>query len=108
MTTTIDGAFGLVVRFKVKQGKEQDFDDLTAATVREVQRLEPGTLLYVCHVVETEPTQRIFYELYENRSAFDTHEAQPHVQRFLAERTALLDDLAVDFVSPTFYARRAQ
>jgi quinol monooxygenase YgiN len=28
----------------------------------------------------------VFYELYENEAAFETHENQPHVRRFLNER----------------------
>lgn len=103
-TSNISDGFGLVVRFVVRPGSEDAFDALTAATVAEVQRLEPGTLLYVCHRVEGAPGERIFYELYRDRAAFDAHEAQPHVRRFLAEREALLDRTLVDFVSPTVHA----
>jgi quinol monooxygenase YgiN len=104
MTTNIDGAFGLLVRFTVKPGSERDFDELTAATVAEVQQREPGTLLYLCHKVEGTPSQRIFYELYQDQPAFDAHEAQPHVRRFLDEREALLDRTDVDFLTPTVHA----
>jgi quinol monooxygenase YgiN len=100
----IERAFGLVVRFLLKPGRETDFDDLTAATVTEVQRLEPGTLLYVCHRVEGAPNERIFYELYRDRAAFDEHEAQPHVRQFLAKRESLLERIAVDFLAPTVHA----
>jgi len=30
--------------------------------------------------------QRIFYEIYRDREAFDSHESQPYMQRFVAER----------------------
>ncbi|MGH3161232.1 MAG: putative quinol monooxygenase, partial [Streptosporangiaceae bacterium] len=30
--------------------------------------------------------QRIFYEIYRDRAAFDSHESQPYMQRFVAER----------------------
>lgn len=106
MTTNLGGTFGLVVRFIVKRGREEDFDALTAATVAKVQQNEPGTLLYACHRVEGAPRERIFYELYEDRSAFDAHEAQPHVRQFLTEREALLDDTTVDFLAPTVKAAR--
>jgi quinol monooxygenase YgiN len=104
MTTNTDGAFGLLVRFTVKPGGERDFDELTAATVAEVQQREPDTLLYLCHKVEGAPNQRIFYELYRDRSAFDAHEAQPHVRRFLLEREALLDRMDVDVLALTVHA----
>ncbi len=45
------------------------------------------------------PQQRIFYELYRDRAAFDAHEDQPHVKHFLAAREALLDSTEVDFMT---------
>ena len=78
--------FGLVVRFNLKSGSGPDFDKLTDETVAQISAAEPGTLVYAYHEVEDDPDARVFYELYRDRSAFDTHEQQPHVQRFLAER----------------------
>lgn len=91
--------FALVVRFTVRPGSEEAFDALTAATTTAIRASEPGTLVYACHRVEQAPQQRIFYELYADRAAFDTHEDQPHVRHFLQAREALLDDVAVDFLS---------
>jgi len=90
------GAFGLVVRFIVTAGHESAFDELAAETVREIATNEPGTLVYACHRVEGAPRQRTFYELYRDRTAFEVHESQPHVRRFLTERTPLLDDVVVE------------
>ena len=78
--------FGLVVRFDLKGGSGQDFDKLTEETVTGIRATEPGTLVYACHEVEDDPDARVFYELYQDRSAFDAHEQQPHVRRFHAER----------------------
>ena len=44
------------------------------------------------------PRERIFYELYRDRAAFNDHEAQPHTRRFLAEREPLLESKQVDFL----------
>jgi quinol monooxygenase YgiN len=44
------------------------------------------------------PRQRIFYELYRDRAAFDVHEQAPHTRRFLAERGELLDATDVEFL----------
>jgi len=52
-----------------------------------------------CHHVDGPPRQRIFYELYRDRAAFDAHEQSPHTRRFLADRQALLESTAVDFLS---------
>ena len=42
--------------------------------------------MYVIHLVPNAPLQRIFYEIYRDRAAFDSHESQPYMQRFVAER----------------------
>jgi quinol monooxygenase YgiN len=55
-------------------------------TTARIRAEEPGTLLYLCHVVQGEPGARIFYELYADREAFQAHEEQAHVKAFLAER----------------------
>ena len=60
---------------------------------------EPGTLVYACHRVEDAPRQRIFYELYRDRAAFDEHERQEYVRHFLAAREALLESTEVDFLT---------
>ena len=44
--------------------------------------------MYVIHLVPNAPMQRIFYEIYRDRAAFDSHESQPYMQRFVAERRA--------------------
>jgi hypothetical protein len=42
--------------------------------------------VYVIHLVPNAPMQRIFYEIYRDRAAFDSHERQPYMQRFVADR----------------------
>lgn len=46
-------------------------------TVPEIRKHEAGTLVYAVHKVKGQPLQRIFYELYRDRAAFDAHEEQP-------------------------------
>ena len=41
----------------------------------------------------------MFYELYRDRAAFDEHEQQPHVRRFLIEREQHVQRTDVDFVT---------
>ena len=78
--------FGLVVRFDLEAGGAVGFDQLVEETAPLIRAQEPGTLIYACHTVEGEPNARIFYELYRERAAFEEHERQAHVMRFLAER----------------------
>jgi quinol monooxygenase YgiN len=90
--------FALVVRFTVRPGAEAQFDALVAETASGIRDHEPGTLVYACHTVQDQPRQRIFYELYRDRAAFNAHEQTAHTRRFLAQRGALLEATEVDFL----------
>jgi quinol monooxygenase YgiN len=87
------------VRFVLRPGHEQQFDDLVSATLTGI-RGEPGTLLYASHAVIGQPRVRLFYELYRDRAAFDAHEQQDHVRGFLAGREEHVESFTVDFVRP--------
>jgi quinol monooxygenase YgiN len=92
--------FGLSVRFTCRDAESAaGFDRLVAETVPKIRDHEPGTLVYAVHTVDGQPLQRIFYELYRDRAAFDAHEEQPHTRRFLAEREKFLASVDVDFLS---------
>ena len=93
--------FALVVRFTVRPGAEPDFDNLVARTTAAIRDREPGTLVYACHRVDGQPRQRIFYELYRDRAAFDLHEQQDHVRDFLAAREDMLESTVVDWLTLT-------
>ncbi|RNL84319.1 putative quinol monooxygenase [Halostreptopolyspora alba] len=92
--------FGLAVRFTLKDEESAaGFDALVAETLPRIRENEPGTLVYAVHTVEGKPLERVFYELYRDRAAFDAHEEQPHVQRFLQARGQYLDSTEVDFLN---------
>jgi quinol monooxygenase YgiN len=91
--------FGLVVRFDLKTGTGPSFDALTKETVERIRASEPGTLIYTCHTVEGESDARLFYELYRDRDAFEAHERQEHVRRFLSEREQYLTATRVEFLA---------
>lgn len=91
--------FGLTVRFTCKDPASAEvFDRLAGQTVERIRESEPGTLVYAVHQVEGQPLQRIFYELYRDRAAFDAHEEQEHTRRFLRARDDLLASVEVDFL----------
>jgi quinol monooxygenase YgiN len=92
--------FGLTARFTCKdEANAEAFDRLVAETAPGIRQHEPGTLIYAVHTVEGQPLQRIFYELYRDRAAFDAHETQPHTRRFLAEREKYLASTDVDWLT---------
>jgi quinol monooxygenase YgiN len=91
--------FGLVVRFTCKdEASAEAFDQLVAATIAKIRDREPGTLVYASHRVERQPLQRIFYELYRDRAAFDAHEEQLHTKHFLGARGEFLASTEVDWL----------
>lgn len=87
MAGRIAETFALVVRFKLLDGQEADFDGLVAETLDGIRAHEPGTLAYIVHREPSAPAARVFYELYRDVEAFEEHERQPHVRHFLAERS---------------------
>jgi quinol monooxygenase YgiN len=80
--------YGRILIFTVLDDRIAEFDRLAEETAEHVRTGEPDTLVYVIHLVPNAPMQRIFYEIYRDRAAFDSHESQPHMQRFVAERRA--------------------
>jgi quinol monooxygenase YgiN len=88
--------FGLVVRFTAHNAEAAAaFDTLVGETLEGIRSQEPGTLVYVSHVPDGEPDVRVFYELYADHDAFEQHEEQPHVKRFLTERGQYLKNTEV-------------
>ncbi len=78
--------YGRILIFTLLDDRVADFDRLAEQTAEEVRTGEPDTLVYVIHTVPNAPMQRIFYEIYRDRAAFDSHESQPYMQRFVADR----------------------
>jgi quinol monooxygenase YgiN len=78
--------YGRILIFTLLEDRVADFDRLAEQTAEEVMTREPGTLVYVIHLVPNAPMQRIFYEIYRDRAAFDRHESQPYMQRFVVDR----------------------
>ncbi|WCD96951.1 putative quinol monooxygenase [Streptomyces sp. HUAS 31] len=92
--------YGLFVRFTLRDGAGEAFDALIRETTAGIRAHEPGTLVYACHEVEGAPNERIFFELYADRAAFEEHERQPHTRHFLAERSKYVKKTEVDRLQP--------
>ncbi len=82
--------YGRIQIFTLLDDRAAEFDRLAEETADLVSAGEPDTLVYVIHLVPNAPMQRIFYETYRDRAAFESHENQPYMQRFVAERRALV------------------
>ncbi len=63
-----------------------EFDQLTERVVDQVRSSEPDTLVFIIHAVPSAPMQRILYEVYRDRDAYERHRQQSYVVRFEADR----------------------
>ena len=46
--------------------------------------------MYIVHAVPTAPMQRILYEVYQDRPAYDEHLSRPYMTRYVAERRSMV------------------
>ena len=74
--------------YTLHEDKAKEFDVLAERAAEGVRTAEPDTLVFVIHVVPKAPLQRIMYEIYRNRAAFLSHERQPHIRQFAADRAS--------------------
>ncbi len=82
--------FGQITIYTLLEERLDEFDRMTERVVEQVRAREPGTLVYIVHAVPTAPMQRILYEVYQDRPAYDEHLAQPYMTRYLAERRPMV------------------
>lgn len=80
--------YGRLSIYTLHEDKAREFDRLAERAAEGVRTSEPDTLVYVIHVVPKAPQQRIIYEIYRDRAAFMSHERQPHIRQFAADRAS--------------------
>jgi quinol monooxygenase YgiN len=80
--------YGRLSIYTLHEDKAREFDRLAERAAEGVRAGEPDTLVYVIHVVPKAPMQRIIYEIYRDRGAFLSHERQPHIRQFAADRAS--------------------
>ena len=78
--------FGQIAIYTLLEDRVDDFDRLARPVVNQVREHEPDTLVYIVHAVRSAPMQRILYEVYRDRAAYEAHKRQPYVLGFEADR----------------------
>jgi quinol monooxygenase YgiN len=78
--------FGQIAIYTLLEDRVDEFDRLTRQVVKLVRAQEPDTLVYIVHAVPSAPMQRILYEVYRDRAAYEAHRRQPYVVAFEADR----------------------
>ncbi|MBE1531698.1 antibiotic biosynthesis monooxygenase [Actinomadura algeriensis] len=87
----LSAACGQITVYTLLDGREDVFDRLAADLVQAARAAEPDTVVCAVHEVVGSSTQRILYQLFRNEAAFNAHQRQPHLKRFLSEtRTHVL------------------
>ncbi|MGH3275055.1 MAG: antibiotic biosynthesis monooxygenase [Streptosporangiaceae bacterium] len=78
--------FGQIAIYTLIEDQVAEFDRLTQRVVSQVRAGEPSTLVYIVHAVPSAPMQRILYEVYRDRAAYEQHLRQPYVSQFEEDR----------------------
>ncbi len=78
--------FGQIAIYTLIEDRVEEFDRLTERVVEQVRSREPDTLAFIVHAVPSAPMQRILYEVYRDRAAYQHHREQPYVRQFDADR----------------------
>ena len=78
--------FGQIAIYTLIEDRVHEFDQLTERVVEDVRGREPDTLVFIVHAVPSAPMQRILYEVYRDRAAYEWHRQQPYVAQFESDR----------------------
>ncbi|HXF19532.1 MAG TPA: hypothetical protein VN597_03685 [Streptosporangiaceae bacterium] len=82
--------YGQIAIYTLLEAGAAEFDRLAGRVLDEVATGEPDTLVYVVHGVPSAPLQRILYQVYRDRAAYDEHLRQPYVADFDARLRPLV------------------
>jgi quinol monooxygenase YgiN len=80
----------VIAKLKVQPGKEAEFEAAGKEMIATVKTAEPGTLAYVLHKNAKDPTEFIYYEVYQDQAAFESHGKTDHMKAFGGKIGALL------------------
>lgn len=84
------GAYAIVAEVQAKPGRADELRAATLPLVNDV-RDEPNNLLYFLQEDRETPGRFVFYEIFETKEDFDSHNATEHVQAWFAKIPDLTD-----------------
>jgi quinol monooxygenase YgiN len=65
--------FTVLATLKLQPGKEEEAEAVLRELAARVEAEEPGTLAYIFHRVQNEPTRIVVFEAYRDEASFDAH-----------------------------------
>ena len=66
--------YGQIAIYTLLESGAAEFDRLASTVLEQVRTTEPDTLVFVVHGVPSAPLQRILYQVYRDRAAYDEHQ----------------------------------
>ena len=83
-------AITVIAKLKVQPGKDADFEAAAKQMIATVKESEPGTLTYILHKNTKDPTEFVYYEVYQDQASFDSHGKTDHMKAFGGKIGSLL------------------
>lgn len=81
----------MLARFRMKEGRESEALEAARTMVQQVRKSEPGCLAYLCHRSLAEPSEIVWYEVYDDEAALGAHGSSEHMQAFRQRLPDLVD-----------------
>jgi quinol monooxygenase YgiN len=81
----------VIATLKVQAGQEAKFQQEAEKMLAHVKANEPGTLTYVLHRSNADPTEFMFFEAYKDQEALATHGASEPMRHFFGAVGGLVD-----------------
>lgn len=82
----------VVARIKAQAGKQQEVESELRKLTEYVRNEEPGTLTYLFHRAQNDPSRFLFYERYLSDDAFQKHTSSSRFLQVVERITPLLED----------------
>jgi quinol monooxygenase YgiN len=89
-TLDTERLYGQIAIYTLLESGAAEFDRLASAVLEQVRTMEPDTMVFVVHGVPSAPLQRILYQVYRDRAAYDDHQRKPYVTDFDARLRPLV------------------
>ncbi|HUO06241.1 MAG TPA: putative quinol monooxygenase [Candidatus Binataceae bacterium] len=80
----------VIAKLKVKPGSEAAFEAAAMEMIEKIRPSEAGTLSYVLHKNNADPTEFVYYEVYSDPAALGAHSGSEHMKAFGGMIAALL------------------
>jgi quinol monooxygenase YgiN len=81
-TQQINGGLAVTALWEARDGEADAVADILARFAPQA-RQEPGVQLFIVHRAAENPAQFLFYELFEDATAFDAHQQTAHFKALI-------------------------